>query len=302
MNIRAPSLALIAGLLLLAPRAQAQDTYDLRKADDYVHAVGDRIRVEQEERQQSKIVVQNQGQVLQRQEDREGFTSTHVDEVLAVDDEGEVTRLRRSYERFSDLSTGEDVDVSGLVVLLERSHEGRHTFKAEGDKAIPPAVEARLQQEAAKKDAEREAGKDEEERQDALFPEAPVAVGATWEVPPETAIEVFGFEDCELVTEASSIKGKLVSLQERDGQTFLDVQVTIDLAFKRFQGLVCPEPAKFVMKLDLELPAGATSPAGQARFTGTFDGQATMPNAPPGVTVDLDLDVQNQQRRTRVQG
>lgn len=301
MNVRILGLALVAGLLLVPP-AQAQDTYDLRQADEYKHAVGDRIRVEREERQDSKVVVQNEGQVLQRQEGAEGFTSTHVDEVLEVDGEGEVTRLRRSYETFRDLTTGDDVDVSGLVVLLERSAEGKHTFKAEGDKEVPPAVQARLLQEAAKKDAEEESGEDEDDRQDALLPDAPVAVGATWDVPPETAIEAFGFEESEIVPEASSIKGTLVSVEERDGQKYLDVQVTIDLAFKRFQGLTCPEPAKFQMKLELELPAGGTSPTGEAKLSGTFDGQATMPNAPPGVTVDIDLNVENQQRRARVQG
>lgn len=292
----------LAAALLLVPCAQAQEaTYDLRQADEYQHVVGDRIRVERTERQESKVVVQNQGQVLQRQEGAEGFVAAYVDEVLAVDDEGEVTGLRRSYESFRDLETSTDVDVKGLVVVLERSPEGKHTFKPEGQATIPPALQSRLHQEAAKKDAEAEGTDDEEERQDALLPAAPVAVGATWDVPPQEAVDAFGFQESELVPEASSVKGELVSVEERDGQTFLKVQVKIDLGFKKFQGLVCPEPAKFLMKLELDLPAGGTSPAGEAKLTGTFDGQATMPNAPPGVTVDIDLDVENHQRRARVQ-
>lgn len=301
MTLRTLAAALLAGLLLV-PCATAQETYDLRRADEYEHKVGDRLRVERAERQKSTVVVQNQGQVLQRQEGSEGFEATYVDEVLAVDDEGEVTGLRRSYETFLDVETGQDVDVKGLVVVLERGADGKHTFKADGDVTIPPAVQARLQQEAQKKDAEAEGGEDEDARQDALLPEAPVAVGATWEVPPEKAVESFGFEESELAPGASSVKGTLVSVEERDGQKFLKVQVAIDLAFKRFQGLVCPDPAKFQMQLELDLPAGGTSPAGEAKLTGTFDGQATMPNAPPGVMVDLDLEVQNHQRRARVQG
>lgn len=301
MNVRASRAALLLGLLLV-PLAHAQETYDLRQADEYDPVVGDRVRVERTERQVSKVVVQNQGQVLQRQEGAEGFAATYVEEVLAVDDEGEVSRLRRSYEAFRDLETSQDVDVKGLVVLLERSAEKKHTFKAEGDVPIPAALETRLHQEAQKKDAEAQGGEDEEDKQDALLPAAPVAVGATWEIPPAEAVEAFGFEQSELVPEASSVKGTLVSVEERDGARFLKVQVDIDLAFKRFQGLVCPEPSKFGMKLELDLPAGGTSPAGEAKLTGAFDGQATMPNAPPGVMVDLNLEVENHQRRVRVQG
>ncbi len=299
-NVRMPALALLTGLLLV-PCASAQTTYDLRQADEYTPVVGDRVRVERTERQTSKVLVQNQGQVLQRQEGSEGFAATYVEEVLAVDDDGDVTRCRRSYEKFHDVETAQDVDVSGVVVLMERSAEGKHTFKADGGAPLPPTLEKRLHEEAAKKDAEEEGGEDEEDRQEALLPEQPVAVGGTWEVPPEQAVESFGFQESELVPEASSVKGTLVSVEQRDGQELLKVQVTIGLAFKRFQGLECPDPARFDMQLELELPAGGTSPIGEAKLTGKFDGQATMPNAPPGVTVDVDLDVENHQRRVRVQ-
>lgn len=302
MNVRTLAAALLAGLLTTSGALAQAETFDLRATDDYKPVAGDRVRVEQTERQKSNVVVKNGPQVLQQQEGQEGFVATYDEEVLAVDDEGEVTRARRTYEAFRDLETAQDAEVKGLTVLLERSAEGKHTFAAEGDATIPPPLKARLDDEATKKDAKAEGGEDDEDRQEALMPEAPVEVGATWDVPPEQAMEAFGFEETELADEGSSVKGTLVSVDERDGQRFLKVQVAIDLAFKRFQGLPCPEPATFKMQLELELPAGGTSPAGEARLSGTFDGKPTVPNAPPGVTMDVDLEVENHQRRVRTGG
>ncbi|MCW8138897.1 MAG: hypothetical protein KIT58_08330 [Planctomycetota bacterium] len=300
MTFRAATTCCVL-LALALPAAADETTYDLRAGDDYTPAVGDVLRVETTERQKSQVVVRSGEQVLQRQEGEQGQAATYTEEVLAVDDQGQVSRARRVYESFRDIDAGQAPDVQGLAVLLERGKDGKHAFVAEGDATVPPALRARLDQEALQRDMKRELGDREKERQHALLPDEPVPVGATWEITPEQALTAFGFQDSALHPEQTKVVGTFRSLEERDGVTFMNVHVDVDLAFTRFQGLDCPEPATFKLALELLLPEGGTSPAGEARLTGVFDGEPTVPDA-PGVTMAVDLELENAQRRTRVGG
>ncbi|MCO5171819.1 MAG: hypothetical protein M9894_36415 [Planctomycetes bacterium] len=302
MTFRVATTSLLAALALALPAAADEPTtYDLRAGDDYTPVVGDVLRVETTERQKSQVVVKSGEQVLQEQEGQQGQSAVYTEEVLAVDDQGQVSRARRVYESFRDLEAGAAPDVSGLVVLLERGDDGKHAFVPEGEAQVPPELEERLAQEGLQRDAKKALGDQEKERQHALLPDEPVPVGATWEVTPEQALVAFGFQDSALHPELTTVRGTFRSLEERDGVTFMNVHVDVDLAFTRFQGLDCPEPASFKLQLDLLLPEGGTSPAGEARLTGVFDGEPVVPEA-PGVTMAVDLELENAQRRTRVGG
>lgn len=288
-------------LLLLAPVAAAQDTFDLRKANDYKPAVGDKVRSESSERQTNHIVVKAGEQVVQDQNEVTGQVTTYTDEVLTVDDAGKANGFRRTYASFRDQTTEQDLQVAGLTVLLSRDAENKHTFVVEGGATLPPAVQQHLEAEAAEKD---EKAADEDQREDALMPEAPVAVGASWDVPPERVLQTFGFDAATSALDPkTTAKGTLVSKEERDGQTLLTVKFEFDLFFSLFQNLEFPDPASFDIDMELVLPADGKTPHGGAKVTGTFKGATNLPPQPgaPPMTLTIDLGVEASDARARAQ-
>lgn len=295
------TLRLVASLLLLlAPVAAAQETFDLRQANDYKAVVGDKLQSESSERQTKHIVVKAGEQVVQDQSEVAGQVAVFTDEVMAVDDAGKPSSLRRTYASFRDQSTEQDLQVAGVVVMLTRDAQNKHTFAVEGGAVLPPAVQQSLEAEAAKKD---ENAADEDTRQDALMPEAPVAVGATWDVLPARVIETFGFDAATNVLDEAKTKAKgtLVSKEERDGQTYLTIKFEFDLFFSTFQSLEFPDPASFDLDLELTLPAGGKTPEGGAKVTGAFKGATDVPAQPgsPPMNVSIDIGVNSSDSRVR---
>lgn len=285
-------------LLLLAPVAAAQDTFDLRRANDYKPVVGDKVRAESSERQTKHIVVKSGAQVVQDQSEVTGQVAVYTDEVLTVDDAGEVASARRTYESFRDQATDQDLQVAGLTVLLTRDAAGKHSFAAEGGATLPPALQQSLEAEAAKKDQDQA---EEKEREDALLPEAPVAVGASWDVPPERVLQTFGFDPAaNALDPKTTARGTLVKTEERDGQTLLTVKFELDLFFSTFQSLAFAEPASFDIDMELVLPADGTAPHGEAKVTGAFIGATNVPPQPgaPPMEVSIDIAIESKDART----
>lgn len=294
--------AVTALLLLLAPVAAAQEaqaTFDLRKANDYKPVVGDRVQSESSDRQSKHIVVKSGEQVVQDQSEVAGEVTTYTDEVLTVDDAGKLMTARRTYATFRDQSTDQDVQVAGLKVLLTRGADGKHTFAAEEGATLPPALQLSLEAEAEKQDENE--GK-EDAQKDALLPETPVAVGATWDVPPARVLETFGFDPATNVLDPKTTAcGTLVKTEERDGVTLVTVHIELKLLFSTFQSLVFPDPASFDIDMEVVFPADGSAPIGEAKITGAFAGTTSVPPQPgaPPMTLSIDMDIQSGDVRTR---
>lgn len=299
--MRVPALTFALTCLLCLAPARADETWDLRKLD-HKAAAGDKVRTETSEKQQMKFVVQQGAETVRKDEKVEGFAGAWTDEVQAVDEEGQPTKSRRTYESYEDHESGKKVEVAGIVVLLERDAAGKHGFKAEGDKPLPPELQARLEAEVKKDDeklAAKKAGKEaESDKMDRLLPEKPVGVGAEWEVPAQAAADAFELNGSELDPK-SKVTGKLVAAEARGGATYLKIELTIDLWLKTFQEMACPEPASFRFKVHMNVPADGKAPDGELSMTGSFNAAPQNPEAPPGMTMTIDLAVENKTKRTR---
>jgi hypothetical protein len=286
---------LTVSALLLCPLMAWGQTYDLRQAGDDKPVAGSKVLEEEVERQEMAMTILQGDQVLQEQQGTEGFEQTFLEEILEVDDQGELVRATRTYTRFVDLESGESLD-GELTVEMSRGEDGSYSLgPLPEDRPIPDLLRAKLQSAVAKKNAPE----DEEQRdpEEVFTPAEPVAVGATWTVPPLEALAGLGL-NADLDVEGSSCAGTLVSAEEEGGTTWLNVKIDLTLKLLTLDGSKCPDPIMWTMTLELKLPDGG-GVTGQVRLTGNMKGSMAPPDAPPGMLVKLNMDMTGIQTRTR---
>jgi hypothetical protein len=290
-------------LLVVATSAARAQTVDLRKANGYRPAVGDRVKSTKSDRQVMDMEVLQAGtNPLQQKHEEQGFEGVWVDEVQAVGEDGKKpTRFLRTYERFKDLRRGEELPVEGVKVLYSTDAAGTRSFTAaEGSAPIPAALERRLHDEADKQTAKARAGADKEDVKEVLLPAEPQAVGATWSVEPArvaTNMDLGKPED--LVADKSSVTGTLVGVEEKDGTSWATVRVAVKLSFLRLKDLPCAEPALLDMSIELVVPVAGDSPAGSMTARATFDAKPTPPNLPKDVTMTMNMTMDGAEKRER---
>ena len=286
-------------LTLLCPLpALAQQTYDLRTAGADKHAPGDAIRVVETERQDMKMVVKQGEQVMQRDEGVQGFEQTYVEEIIRVDDEGEVAQARRTYSAFTDLKTEQSLEGGDLVVELNTLEDGTRTVEYAKERTLPRALTTKLDGMAGKQEEPKpgEEPEEPEKKPSEIFtPAEPVAVGATWTVDTKQAIEGMGIDE-QYDPAQSTCTGTLVSATPEGGTTWLTVKIDMKLLLTTMEGAPCPDPFVFEMTMSMRLPDGGGN-TGTMTMDGTIVGSMSPPNAPPGVSVALDMKTHGDMRR-----
>lgn len=293
--IRTP---LLLPLILLCPlAAQAQETWDLRAASEEQNAVGDKVTHVESEQQDMTLVIRQGQDEVQREQQVQGFEQRYVEELLAVDEEGEVTSARRTYTVFTDKQTKQTLEGGELVVTWTREASGTRKVDYPQDRALPDALKEKLEHLAAGEPEEESEGPKPEQNPGKLFtPAEPVAVGATWPVDPKQAMVGMGIDEA-LDAEGSSCTGTLVAATAEGEVTWLDVKVTMTLRLTTLEGVQCTEPFVFALTMDLRLPAGGGN-VGNVVMNGTMKGALAPPDAPPGVTFSIDMTMTGDLRRT----
>lgn len=282
--------ATLALLLVLGPAARAQETFDLRAILDRPDAVGERVRHTKTEQGLVEQVASANGRVLQQQKEEKRPEQTYVDEVLAVGQDGEADRRRRTFEAFKD-DQGVDVDVTGVVVELTRTTgpDGKHDWAfapAEGSKPIPPAVAADLEADLEQKRERAAKGQTDEMMNEALLPAEPQGAGATWQLDMARLAPIFGMEEGDLDLQQSAGTGALEGVEQRDGQTFLKVKLEVSMMVVRMRGQPLPPTP---MNIGFTFTVSPTSHDGELTMSQRFEMSMTPPGAPKGTVVNVKV-------------
>lgn len=282
--------ALAALALAVAPAGADDASYSLR--DEYKPKVGDKVRVHERNRTGGTVTVRAGDQVLQEQEQKQGLEQRYEEHVLEVGEDGKVSRATRRYTFVADFSADETEDLSAkpVEVVMTRKDGQRSFAPAEGH-TLTPLLERVLDVESGQSN-----DKDDDDSRKTLLPEGQVEVGATWPVPVEKLTEVFGMDPADLDPTESTATGKLEKAEPKGDVTMLSVLVTVQLRFKRFQGMEAKPPFQFDMKIRMDLPAGGKAPGGGLRLDGIAKGKAIFPpdqGVPPGTILDLDMTMEN---------
>ncbi len=282
--------ALAALALAVAPAGADETTYSLR--EEYKPKVGDKVRVHERNRTGGTVAVRAGDQVLQEQEQKQGVEQRYEEHVHEVGEDGKVSRATRRYTFVADFAADESEDLSAkpVEVMMTRK-DGQRSFAPVEGHTLSPLLERVLDMEAGQSN-----DKDDDESRQTFLPEGPVAVGATWPVSVEKLTEVFGMDPADLEPTESNATGKLEKAEPKGGVTMLSVLVTVQLRFKRFQGMDAKPPFQFDMKIRIDLPAGGKAPGGGIRLDGIAKGKAIFPpdqGVPPGTILDLDMTMEN---------
>lgn len=287
MHVRLASLAFAA--LALGSTAFAQETYDLRQLVDREPGVGERLRVEKEETR-----TQTMGPRAMTMKP----ASTFVEEVLALGEDGEPTRLVRAYELFRD-EQGADVPVAGVVVELTRDEAtGRHAFAAaEGSAPIPPALQKDLTGHVNERNKRAERGVTDREMNEVMFPAEPQPVGGTWTCDVARAVRMMNFEEGDVDVAQSSATGKVEGVEQVDGEDRLKFTVTLTLMMVKMGGRPLPAPAPLETVMTFRLPLAADGPTGDTHMTQRAEFQVPGPQG----KVTVKIDGERKERRTRVE-
>jgi hypothetical protein len=279
--------ALTGLLLLLAAPGWAEETpYDLRQR--YTPQVGDVVEIVELDRTVNGFKVLQQGQEVEKQVETVGAEQACTEEALRVSGTN-VVDFRRTYARFKDLAKDEEHPVEGLVVTYVEDEGGTTTWTAPEGATVPPALKAVLDEDAGESVA------DEGAERDKLLAAEPVFVGQTWDIPLDFVATQFGLDPRDLVEDASSARGTLTEVETEGEIEYRKVLLEIELATSKFQGMHCPEPLRFSMRVTIRLSPHA--PYGSSELTGTVKGQAVPPDMPPGVLVDLDTRIERREVR-----
>lgn len=288
MFVRAAS-STFACLALLAASAPAQDTYDLRQIMGRKPAVGERVRVSIDEHRSQRM-----GPRVQEV----ASSSTYVEEVLAVGEDGEPTRLVRAYEAYKD-ATGADLPVDGVKVELTRDEAtGKHTFApAEGSSPLPDVLEEELRGSVRDKDQRAERGMTDEAMNEVMFPAGAVPVGHTWSIDVASAVRMLGMPEADIDVAQSTVAGRVEGVEQTDGHARLKFSIEMRLMMKGMRGRPLPAPAPLVTTMTFRLPVAGGGPDGDTHMVQhmAFD----VPGPQGKVTVTIDG--QKSERRARVE-
>lgn len=288
MSVRATTLA-FALLALSAVTSSAQEGYDLRGLVGRKPAVGERVRVEKEETRSQRMGP--------RAMDMKP-SSVYVEEVVAVGQDGEPTRVVRTYEAFKD-EQGADVPMAGVKVELTRDEATqRHAFApAEGSAPLPPALEKDLRATIGERNKRAEKGISEKDMNEVMFPAEPLAVGGAWSIDLPRVVRMMGFEEGDIDVAQSSADGKVEGVEQVDGQDRLKFTIELRLMLRQMQGRPLPAPAPLVTTMTFRLPVAADGPDGDTHMTQHLEFDAPGPQGKVSVVIDGD----KKERRARIE-
>ncbi len=288
MSVRAASLA-CALFTLGAVTAAAQDAHDLRQLVGRKPAVGERVRVVKEERRTQRMGPRTQ---------ETGSAATYMEEVLATGEDGEPTRVVRTYEAFKDAS-GAEVAAAGVIVELTRDEAtGRHAFAAaEGSAPLPPALHDDIQGSLDKKNKRAEQGVTDADINQVLLPADPVAVGGSWTIDLARAVGMMGLPESDVDLARSTAQGKVEGVEQVDGHDRLKFTIELCLMMAKMRGNPLPTPAPLVTTMTFRLPVAADGPDGDTHMVQHLALEVPGPQGPMKVTIDGD----EKERRTRVE-
>jgi hypothetical protein len=295
----ARATALLASLLLLAVPLRAQEgappTFDLQRA--YRWKAGDKVRVQELRDQTQRVVIRSGLQVVDEQNQRQGFEQRYLIEVTKVDERGRISEATRTYESLRDVARGEALAVEGLKVRWVRQADGALGWEPPQGATLDPFVREVLDEDLEGKDEGGEAGEPEPMR--LLLAPKPVAVGESWELPLAEVGDAFGVVPADVVEK--QLTGKLAAVEPpaaAGGPTFLQVTLEVRLKSKTFQGRACPRPVEYTLSGTARLPAGGESPARKLRLEGLIRGAA--PAEEPGSQVEFEVRLQQEETHERV--
>lgn len=266
---RAPLTCLLLTCALLTPCLHAPAALAQQQKHEVAlrrtSVVGDAIRRTRRNKSTDKSKLVRQGQVVSQREVTRGFECVQTDEVLEVEGD-DMTRGRRVYERWTDLETGQEVPIRGLVVEHVRDRETKLlSWQRTQGPEVPEVLTKQLDGELKrmnKRAEEKAAGRDPGE---AFFPTVEVSVGERWEVPMENACEALGFRAEDVDTERSAVTGVLEQV-EPEGE-WRRVRVSGQLILTGIYGRRCEPPGKFTIELFIRVRPGDVEATYRSRGT-----------------------------------
>lgn len=264
---------------------------ELHQLDEYTPRVGDRVRILERDRTVNRLELKQQGRVVRRQEQVEGHEMIYVLQVLEVDGAAIVRGVRR-FERFVDLQTGEQHDVSGLVVVVRRDARGVYSSNVTAGR-MPGPLARLIDVEVARRN------RGEGGARNPMLPTRPVSAGESWDLPLETMLGGVKVSREDIDLGQSYVRGILTGADRAGGLRWFQVGFEMRTVFRRFQGMDCPDP--IVMHMGGSLRMSPETPDGLSVMEGTMQGSAVPPNVPPGTVAAFDATFERREERSRAE-
>jgi hypothetical protein len=281
---------LLLGLATLATPAFAQTTYDLRKLSDRKAVLNESVDESEfdSEKMNNKVLNTKQPdgqQVIKEESESKGHDYHRTRTVRAVDAEGKPTEIELFYASFKDLETDQELEVMNTKVVFSKGADGKWSRKTENGK-VPPALARKLDKELASLGKK---GEKKKKREEVMFPEKPVAVGATWKIDAVEMAKEMGFKVEELEQDKCKGAGKLESLTTEEGKDYLTLTIAVTMTFNTFQGLPATVPLVITLDGTMKFSADGSMPNSSQKLNMTMEGTVAPPQAPEGMVVVFNM-------------
>jgi len=263
----------VAMLLALTCGVSAQEAYTLKL---YKSKVGDQLKVSKSKTEGGTLKIEFGG--MTRNEELAGGEKTvYTQEILAKPDGAKKpTKLKRTYEIAQKIEKKETVKqpFHGETVTIEKVGD-KYEFTMNGKK-MNAADAVELDKEFNKKS--------EGPTNDEMLSDKPVKVGESWDVDVKKAIESLNDDGKLTISEkGSSIKGKLLKAEKKDGVLFGTIEFTIVLvvekmAFGPGESLPLKDGSKMKLVVAVETCLDGKVPGEKSDMTMLMTMEAGLPN------------------------
>jgi len=270
------TLAALTALTAGAAIVQAQDaaTYALDAEKKY--EAGDVYTETGAENNTQKVKVSMGANVVQDQNEETKISYTTVTKVLAVNDQGEETKVLVYFQKFKRSEGGFDDDtLQGKVIEVTTAADGKSTWRHHaGEGNITSSARTWLDGEMSETSAKGRAAAD-----DAFRPKQPVKVGDTWTPDMSKLVELMEMEGAG--TSKATGECKLLKIEQRGAIELAHVSMTAEIPLEGLPGM---EGAQIqwseggTMKIEHTgtVPTKARIAPGDNKMTFALKGKANM--------------------------
>ena len=284
--------ALFLALLFSSVAAAQEGIYTL---EPYRPSVGDVYLEVHDETLENWQKVSMRGNPVQEGKTVEGSLYTVRVQIDSVGSDG-WSRAQLAFESATARGEGEPVDMglAGRTIECVRG-EGDPTFTVAGGGLLSEMQRAYLSEIV---DSDRGEGPSSAEL---FLPQEPVAIGQSWSVELDGLIEAMQFEPEGIDREASTARGMLQAVEEREGIEYGTLSIRIELAMTGVRGVALEDGARLTVEGTMTGAIDGSAPFGEMDVRMRFVGTSKTVEGGEEILLEFRIDGDESETRTKVE-